>query len=56
MAPEKRSLYEEAIELLERMNNELKGNSHLDTLNTKMIGVVKDLNEVSIEAITGKND
>lgn len=54
MANDKKTLHEEAIELLERINTELKDHKLLDTLNTKMVGVVKDLNDVRIGAITGK--
>jgi hypothetical protein len=54
MAAEKTSLYEDAITLLERINNELKESKQIDTLNSKMVSVVKDLNEVRIEKITGK--
>jgi hypothetical protein len=54
MTADKKTLHEEAIELLERINTELKDHKLLDTLNTKMVGVVKDLNDVRIGAITGK--
>lgn len=53
MADNKKSLHEEAMELLERINTELKGSKYLATLNSKMVGVVKDLNEVWIASITG---
>ena len=55
MAPEKKSLYEDAIALLERINADLKGHN-IDTLNSRMIGVVKDLNEIRIVDITGKSE
>jgi hypothetical protein len=54
MTADKKTLHEEAIELLERINTELKDHKLLDTLNTKMVGVVKDLNDVRIGSITGK--
>lgn len=54
MAPEKKSIYEEAFSLLERINDELKEHKLIDTLNSKMTGVVKDLNDVRIISITGK--
>jgi hypothetical protein len=49
-----RTLQEEALDLLERINTDLKGHSLIDTINTKMVSVVKDLNEVRICEITGK--
>jgi hypothetical protein len=54
MAQEKSTLHQEAMDLLQRINIELKGNKFLDTLNVKMVGVVKDLNDVQIAVITGK--
>jgi ribosome-binding factor A len=54
MTTEKKTLHEEAMELLERINTELKDHKLLDTLNIKMVGVVKDLNDVRIGEITGK--
>ena len=54
MATEKLTLHEESIALLERINAELKDHKLLATLNTKMVGVVKDLNDVLIGEITGK--
>ena len=53
MVAEKSSIYEDAVTLLERINNELKESEWLGTINTKMVGVVKDLNEVRIKQITG---
>jgi len=55
MAQNEVSLYDQAVALLERINNELKGNKQLDTINSKMVGVVKDLNEVRISDITGRD-
>lgn len=54
MDDNKRSVYEDAVDLLERINTELKANKNLDTINTKMVGVVRDLNNARIEKITGK--
>jgi len=48
------TMYEDAVDLLERINSEMKDNKNLDTINIKMIGVVRDLNNVRIEKITGK--
>jgi hypothetical protein len=56
MALEKTPIYENAIALLERINVELKDHPSLETINSKMIGVVKDLNEVRISEITSKNN
>ena len=42
------------MDLLQRINTDLKGNNLLATLNVKMVGVVKDLNDVQIAVITGK--
>jgi len=53
MATEKTSMYEDAVTLLERINSELKDSEWLGTINTKMVGVVKDLNDVRIKQITG---
>lgn len=55
MSNEKTLIQEDAMKLLEGISQEMKEAKQLDTLNTKMIGVVKDLNEVRIEEITGKN-
>lgn len=55
MAPEKKSLYEDAVTLLEKINQELADHRLLDTINSKMVAVVKDLNEVRIDDITGSN-
>jgi hypothetical protein len=54
MATEKQSLHQEALDLLQRINADLKNNKLLETLNVKMVGVVKDLNDVQIAVITGK--
>lgn len=50
---EKTTLHQEAIDLLERINTELKGTKALETINVKMVGVVKDLNEIMVAGITG---
>ena len=55
MATEKTPLSQAALDLLERINQELKNNKMLDIINTRMVGVVKDLNEVRIYEITGKD-
>lgn len=47
-------LYRDAVTLLENINEVLKENQKLETINSKMVGVVKDLNDVRIEKITGK--
>lgn len=49
------SIYDQAVQLLERINSELKDHALLDTINTKMVGVVTDLNKVRVMAITGKD-
>ena len=56
MATEKTSIYEDAISLLERINTDLKNSKYIDILNSRMIGIVKDLNAVRIEEIAGKDD
>ena len=54
--PEKTTLYDQAIALLQRINGELEGHKQLSTINVKMVGVVKDLNDVRIGDITNKPD
>lgn len=54
MTNEKKTLYEEAIDLLSRINEDLKNNKQLGTINVKMVGVVNDLNSVRLGEITGK--
>jgi len=54
MTNTQRTIYEDAVDLLERINSELKDVKNLDTINIKMVGVVKDLNNVRIEKIIGK--
>lgn len=46
-------LYEHSIALLEGCNTILKDNSELPTLNSKLVSLVKDLNEARIKEITG---
>lgn len=53
MAPEKTSLYQEAIDLLTRINSELKDADIIKTINVKMVGVVKDLNDIMVKEIIG---
>jgi len=49
-------LYYDAVRLLEGINDVLKDHPDLDTINIKMVGVVRDLNNVRIGKITGKID
>ncbi|HUU99469.1 MAG TPA: hypothetical protein VMW32_00765 [Bacteroidales bacterium] len=49
-------LYKDSVELLENINKDLKDHTDLDTINIKMVGVVKDLNNVRIRKITGNID
>jgi hypothetical protein len=46
-------LYDHSIELLEGCNTILKDNAELPTINSKLVGLVKDLNEARIKQITG---
>jgi hypothetical protein len=55
MATEKKTIYEDAIDLLEKINDEFKDSEHLQFLNIKMAGVVKEINDARIVAITGKS-
>ena len=50
---DKQHLYEKAMELLKECNTMLKDDPHLATINTKLVGVVKDLNEIVIKEVTG---
>lgn len=54
MANEKSTLYEDSIALLERINQELKDNKYLSTINFKMVQVIKDINDVRLGQITGR--
>jgi hypothetical protein len=54
MATDKSSLYEDSVALLERINQELKDNKYLSTINVKLVQVIKDINEVRLSQITGK--
>ena len=56
MAPEKPTLYQEAIDLLTRINSELKDAEIIKTINVKMVGVVKDLNDIMVKEITGSKE
>jgi hypothetical protein len=42
------------VALLERINQELKDNKYLSTINVKLVQVIKDINEVRLSQITGK--
>jgi len=50
---EKDTLYDQAMALLEGCNDILKDNPALPTINTKLAGVVKDLNDIRIKTLTG---
>lgn len=52
---EKKALYEAAMALLEGCNTHLKEDPQLPTINTKLAGVVKDLNDILIKSLTGIN-
>jgi len=52
--PREERIYRDALRLLEGINEILKDNPNLGTINIKMVGVVRDLNNVRIEKITGK--
>mgnify|MGYP001085270254 CR=1 FL=1 len=54
MANEKSTLYEDSIALLERINQELKENKYLAAINVKMVQVIKDINDVRLGQITGR--
>ena len=56
MTTEKKTLYEEAIGLLGRINEEMKSHKQLDIINVKMVGVVNELNSVRVAQITGKDE
>jgi hypothetical protein len=49
-------LYNDAFRLFENINDVLKNHKDIDTLNSKMTGLLRDLNGVRIEKITGKTD
>lgn len=53
-SPREEKIYQDALRLLENINEVLKENPKLGTLNISMRAVVKDLNDVCIERITGK--
>jgi hypothetical protein len=46
-------LYDSAMALLEGCNSLLKEDPQLGTINTKLAGVVKDLNDIRIKELTG---
>lgn len=50
---EKRELYDQAMDLLEGCNTSLQGDPLLPTINILLTSVVKNLNEIRIETITG---
>lgn len=54
--PREEKIYQDALRLLENINEVLKDNPKLGTLNISMRAVVKDLNDVCIERITGKQN
>jgi hypothetical protein len=45
-------LYNDAVTLLKDCNVHLNGNAQLSTINVKLIGVVKDLNDIIIKELT----
>lgn len=49
-------LYDSAMTLLEGCNLLLKEDPQLPTINTKLAGVVKDLNDIRIRELTGIKD
>jgi hypothetical protein len=46
-------LYNSAMELLKGCNEILKEDPQLPTINVKLAGVVKDLNEIRVKELTG---
>ena len=48
-----KELYQKSMALLEGCNEHLKDDEKLSTLNTKLSGVVKDLNDIIIRDTTG---
>jgi hypothetical protein len=56
MAQDKTLLYEDAVALLERINQELKESKHLNSINSRMVYVVKEINDVRIEEIAGQSE
>ena len=46
-------LYNNAMELLKGCNELLKEDPQLPTINVKLAGVVKDLNELRVKELTG---
>ena len=50
---DKETLYDQAMTLLEGCNTHLKDDPMLPTINTKLAGVVKDLNDIKIKTLTG---
>lgn len=50
---DKQNLYNQAMTLLEGCNSVLKDDSQLPTINVKLAGVVKDLNDILIRELTG---
>lgn len=52
---EKKALYDQAMGLLEGCNTYLKDDPQLPTINSKLSGVIKDLNDIRIKCLTGLN-
>lgn len=50
---DKQALYDQAMALLESCNDILKDDPQLATINVKLTGVVKDLNDILIKELTG---
>jgi hypothetical protein len=46
-------LLDHAFKLLDGCNTVMKDNAALPTLNSKLVGIVKDLNDARIKEITG---
>ena len=49
-------LYNSAMALMKGCNNLLKEDPQLPTINVKLAGVVKDLNDIRIKELTGIKD
>jgi len=49
-------LHQDAIRLLEDINEVLGNHTGRDSINIKMAGVIRDLNNIRIEKITGIKD
>lgn len=52
--PGEEKIYQDALRLLENINEVLKENPKLGTLNISMKALLKDLNDICVERITGK--